>query len=313
MYCVFFLLVVIASALAVNPPCGPNEVYKTCGPACHPTCAQPDISTIACPKPCVRGCFCQDGYLQNSKGKCVAKVKCGIHEVYNPCVSPCPLTCGNVHNPPHCSPGIVCQEGCECKEGYVLNKGVCVPVASCPGLHCFRNRTYQVGNIHVTTCDNVDLQPVKPGCYCEYGYFLNRHNGRCVLEQDCPKELECTFRNEKLSHCRPPCPKTCRDPQPHPCHHIGPCRGGCVCKDGYVRDTENGNCVREGNCPDQKCYGYHEIFEDCGSHCPPICGEPPKPCILLCERGCFCEPGFIREHDGGQCISHEECTRRIRG
>ncbi|KAK9680334.1 Trypsin Inhibitor like cysteine rich domain [Popillia japonica] len=75
-YFLLLLLVVVASVFSSSKTCGKNEVYKSCGPACHPTCANPGVSTVSCPKPCIAGCFCADGYLHNSKGECVKKANC---------------------------------------------------------------------------------------------------------------------------------------------------------------------------------------------------------------------------------------------
>lgn len=68
--------------------------------------------------------------------------------------------------------------------------GECVRSEECPTdgwpILCEVNRTYQYRGIHVKTCDNVDLYPSDPGCYCAKGYLLDRSTGECVLKSDCP-------------------------------------------------------------------------------------------------------------------------------
>jgi hypothetical protein len=59
--------------------CTGNKEYKTCGPACQPTCAQPNPNEDGnCSSaPCVAGCFCESGkILDASSGQCVAQSQC---------------------------------------------------------------------------------------------------------------------------------------------------------------------------------------------------------------------------------------------
>ncbi|XP_042346060.1 IgGFc-binding protein-like [Plectropomus leopardus] len=57
-------------------PCPAHSHYKMCGSACPPTCSpQPE----ACPKICVEGCFCDQGYVLSGQ-KCVIREKgCGCN------------------------------------------------------------------------------------------------------------------------------------------------------------------------------------------------------------------------------------------
>lgn len=59
----------VLSHVATEPPCGANEEYSDCGKPCQGTCANP---VPGCMQPCVKGCFCQAGYLRLAEGdRCV--------------------------------------------------------------------------------------------------------------------------------------------------------------------------------------------------------------------------------------------------
>ncbi|XP_077113506.1 cysteine-rich venom protein 6-like isoform X2 [Ranitomeya variabilis] len=103
--------------------CPPDKEYKECGSACPANCTHPNGG--ACTKNCKSGCFCKDGYVELGKS-CVQKKKCeGCtgNTTYVQCVNPCPST-GNIMI--KCA--FKCNEGCICKEGYVLldDKSKCV-------------------------------------------------------------------------------------------------------------------------------------------------------------------------------------------
>ena len=49
--------------------------YKECGPACPPTCVNPDAPNT-CDEPCVEGCHCEEGLLW-TPGGCLTRDQCG--------------------------------------------------------------------------------------------------------------------------------------------------------------------------------------------------------------------------------------------
>ena len=53
----------------------PNSYATECGSACAPTCKNPKPAT-KCPDVCVKGCFCNPGFLKNDNGVCVLAEKC---------------------------------------------------------------------------------------------------------------------------------------------------------------------------------------------------------------------------------------------
>ncbi|XP_077512128.1 chymotrypsin-elastase inhibitor ixodidin-like [Amblyomma americanum] len=61
--------------------------------------------------------------------------------------------------------------------------------------------------------------------------------------------------------------------------------------------------------PGRRC-GPGEVFAQCGTACPEVCGRPPpQACTYQCVVGCVCAPGFIRTLRGG-CIPEQLCYQR---
>ncbi|XP_077196889.1 IgGFc-binding protein-like [Paroedura picta] len=83
---------------------------------------------------------------------------CPANNYYDFCGTACPATCDNLRAPTECTKP--CVAGCFCREGYVLDSGVCVPLARCG---CTVNgRYYPLGGevIPMNTCDKK--------CYCRH-------------------------------------------------------------------------------------------------------------------------------------------------
>lgn len=58
------------------------------------------------------------------------------------------------------------------------------------------------------------------------------------------------------------------------------------------------------------CTKPHEIFNSCGSACPPTCQsihEEPKMCSMECVFGCSCDTEFVRDESSGDCVEPENC------
>uniref|UniRef100_A0A0K8RDJ4 Putative til domain protein n=1 Tax=Ixodes ricinus TaxID=34613 RepID=A0A0K8RDJ4_IXORI len=57
--------------------------------------------------------------------------------------------------------------------------------------------------------------------------------------------------------------------------------------------------------------GPNAVFNNCGTACPAICGQPPPTfCTFQCVRGCFCRRGFVLSRRGGTCVPASSCFRR---
>lgn len=81
---VVVILVVIAAVFGDLVPCHackrPHEEYNQCGTACPATCDNLGYA-IRCVNKCVKGCFCQDGYVRNEQThECVLPSECPVKE-----------------------------------------------------------------------------------------------------------------------------------------------------------------------------------------------------------------------------------------
>ncbi|KAG8183312.1 hypothetical protein JTE90_002804 [Oedothorax gibbosus] len=291
--------------------CGTNEVYNECGTACPKTCKNRNYQ-IKCIAKCVKGCFCEEGYVRNDKGKCVKPYQCpsdtcGANEVYKDCGTACPKTCANRNIKIRCIDE--CVEGCFCKDGYVRNdEGICVKPNQCPEDVCGINEVYKdCGTACPKTCANRNIKiacidKCVEGCFCKDGYVRN-DEGICVKPSQCPAET-CGDR-EEYTDCGTACPLTC-DNMDDPPFCTLQCVPGCFCEPGLVRNSE-GKCVEPYECPADVC-GANEVFKECGTACPKTCDNRNVEiaCIDKCVEGCFCKDGFVR-NDEGACVKPHQC------
>lgn len=100
---------------------------------------------------------CTDGKFQCSKISFNSKTPlnqaqplCGDNFVYTDCLSKCPVTCENQHNPPTCD-NSNCNDGCECLPGFVLDGDKCVNASMCPCHHA--GKAYYEGEKYVQDCN----------------------------------------------------------------------------------------------------------------------------------------------------------------
>lgn len=218
-----------------------------CGSACPRTCD--DVASLLgakpCDKNCTSGCFCKLGFVLNAYGKCIPERNCTCPENAEYTCRKCDRTCEDVTRmgpPKICT--LICALGCECKQGYVLDSGKCIPQPQCPcqqNSEFFQNGTCQrtcedVANMSSDTC----TKSGRAGCYCKQGYALN--GTECIPQKECPCK-----KNAKYSECNTACPLTCdnyRNP-PKPCIEI--CLTGCACEKDYVKSA-TGTCVSPEQC-----------------------------------------------------------------
>ena len=78
---------------------------------------------------------------------------CDASERYTSCKSDCPLTCATMNQPPSCPAPRAedCEEGCECKDGYVLEKNKCIRNNTCPCYH--GGKPYFEGDKYIQDCN----------------------------------------------------------------------------------------------------------------------------------------------------------------
>ncbi|CAF1210444.1 unnamed protein product [Rotaria sordida] len=254
-------------------------------------------------------------YIQgNSIGSIQSKFndKCDPHEEYKNCGTACPERCD--YKPEICT--YQCVKGCFCKPNYVRKdnstNSPCILKKQCPKkslpLNCGKNKVYNpCGSSCPPSCKDL-LYPQKPkfctlqcvpGCFCKKGLY-STEGGKCVVSKKC-----CQGQNEEYKNCGTACPERC-DYKPGICTQQ--CVEGCFCKPNYVRkdNSTNSPCILKKQCPKKpppfKC-STDEVYDPCGSSCPPICQDllyPQKPkfCTLQCVPGCFCKKGLYRTEGG---------------
>ncbi|XP_018320240.1 zonadhesin-like [Agrilus planipennis] len=87
------------------------------------------------------------------------------------------------------------------------------------------------------------------------------------------------------------------------------CKKGCVCKEGFVRISDNTDqCIPECLCPfltpfieeQTSCFpcGKNSRYTTCGRSCPETC-NPSEYDTVRCSSdqnlvGCVCNPGFVK-------------------
>ncbi|XP_077861636.1 uncharacterized protein LOC144342248, partial [Saccoglossus kowalevskii] len=58
--------------------CPANQVYKTCGSTCPPTCDIP-FPVAECTQQCIEGCFCEEGLILDVGNVCIPQSECGCY------------------------------------------------------------------------------------------------------------------------------------------------------------------------------------------------------------------------------------------
>ncbi|CAH1371584.1 unnamed protein product [Tenebrio molitor] len=123
-------------------------------------------------------------------------------------------------------------------------------------------------------------------------------------------------QNEEPTDCVEPCLPTCDIPKRPFCTYRT-CPGGCVCAEGYIRETMRGKCVPVSSCVNSaditRNYSApcdeNAIPSYCETPCEPTCSNPePSNCTSLwCAHGCVCKEGYVRKKEGGFCVLKENC------
>uniref|UniRef100_A0A8C4XEY0 IgGFc-binding protein-like n=1 Tax=Erpetoichthys calabaricus TaxID=27687 RepID=A0A8C4XEY0_ERPCA len=99
---------------------------------------------------------------------------CPVNSHYSPCGSSCPATCASITTATPCL--TLCQEGCQCNEGFLLSGDQCVPLSQCG---CFYNgHYYRVGEVFFPTdlCEK---------CTCKPGGIIDCLKVTCAANEEC--------------------------------------------------------------------------------------------------------------------------------
>uniref|UniRef100_A0A0N4Z5T2 TIL domain-containing protein n=1 Tax=Parastrongyloides trichosuri TaxID=131310 RepID=A0A0N4Z5T2_PARTI len=118
-----------------NQQCRRNEEYAKCSKTCTASCDDPyPVCNKMCGPP---KCQCKMGYVKDlTTGECItlsscrssSPPQCGKNEEYAKCSRTCVATCKD--------PNPICNEmcgppKCQCKQGYVKDKGNCIKKNKC--------------------------------------------------------------------------------------------------------------------------------------------------------------------------------------
>ncbi|XP_061173301.1 zonadhesin-like [Saccostrea echinata] len=130
-----------------------KELYQSC---MDDVCSYEDKPAFAMKTACMAGESLAEMCLIKGFGKVVWRktdfcpLACSENAVYNPAIVGCPRTCSDPEGESKCD--LVPQEGCVCKEGYILSGEKCVLEDECG---CFFNDQYYPLNSHgpLTNCE----------------------------------------------------------------------------------------------------------------------------------------------------------------
>lgn len=307
------------------PTCPDGEVYNNCGTACPDTCENYQDTGRVCTEQCVKGCFCPEGQVRNSEGKCILPDKCPEQptecpdgEIYKNCGTACPDTCENYQDTDReCTEQ--CVKGCFCPDGKVRNdNGKCVLPEECDDTptECPTGEVYkECGTACPKTCENyqdtdhVCIDLCVKGCFCPDGQVRNE-DGKCVFPQECEEPPEECPPGEVYNECGSACPLTCDNYKNPDRNCIAVCVKGCFCPPGKVRNSA-GKCVPPKQC-DNKCNKKNEVYKTCG--CDEDCLSAYNNRTLcdeeICRIGCFCKDGYVRNPATKECIRKDLCPNR---
>lgn len=153
---------------------------------------------------------------------------CGGNSSYSPCMTACPSSCADLAAPSDCD-SATCTEGCQCKPGFAMSEGLCVPFSQCGCT--FLNRYYPLKEQFVTEDCSQTCECTTTGAVCQ--------------DKGCSEGEVCTIYDFKRNCYRAsPCLS-------YPCLNGGTCTAegnetySCQCLDGFIGT----NCETETQPP----------------------------------------------------------------
>ena len=60
--------------------------------------------------------------------------------------------------------------------------------------------------------------------------------------------------------------------------------------------------------PTDPCPIEGQVFQSCGSACPPTCATPHPICTKQCVPGCQCPPGTVLDEVANKCVLLTKCS-----
>ena len=142
------------------------------------------------------------------------------------------------------------------------------------------------------------------GCQCPAGTVLDVTSNSCVTRDECP-ESACSIPGQVYNPCGSACPPTCTDLNNLIC--TTQCVAGCQCPAGTVLDVTSNSCVTRDECPESACSIPGQVYNPCGSACPPNCTDLNPTCTKQCVAGCQCPAGTVLDVTSNSCVTIDEC------
>ncbi|XP_050557377.1 zonadhesin-like isoform X1 [Spodoptera frugiperda] len=248
----------------------PNEHYE-CGSACQTTCANLGTTCPIVNIRCNDACYCNDGYARDANGTCIPIAQCPINsrtttasrsgtqnsvtttqrpliqctrpnEHYE-CGSACQTTCANLGTT--CPiVNIRCNDACYCNDGYARNaNGTCIPISQCPS------------NSRTTAQSSFQTTQSRPQRNSETNK-RTKHCKKSIRKRRGDKEPVpiCHGQYEVYTDCYKDCPpNTCLSLVARfKCDGSEPCKQGCVCKPGYLRQEAGTPCIPIRDCKEMQ-------------------------------------------------------------
>ncbi|KAF5285389.1 hypothetical protein FQR65_LT13241 [Abscondita terminalis] len=235
---------------------------------------------------------------------------CPPDEIMDPCKRLCQPTCQKPI-PEHCF-YFGCTPGCVCKNGLIRDElsGICIDPESCP-TNCAEDEIENKLSVCEPSCPTKTVKTSRfveiKKCVCKPGLVRNKDTNECVPLHECPNECS---TNEYLSNCtNTACRRTCQNKHKElQCKFA--CEIGCACKDNYIWDENQSQCVHEKDCSPE-C-GENEEYRQCSDKlCKITCENIGQPmiCAQACIPGCSCKPDYIYDKDQNKCIHKSFCSK----